>query len=205
VLGVVRGEAVLGDDEFAPVRRHRIPLLLRALGVRDGDVAVPADRGDHRDGGAGVPRGGRDERVARLELAVALGAVDNVLRDPVLDGSARIQVLRLGQNLDPLRLRHPAQVEQGGVADDRRGAHLAAAVIALQLRYDRTHDGEGARREALCGSPNGRRGKKRLVSSGLVRYRFFRADCTETRVSKFVKVKKSRTRHFPIHFSRAGD
>ena len=148
VLGMVRGEAVLGDDELTAVRGHAVSLLLRALGVGDGDVAVAADSGDHGDGRAGVAGGGRDEGIAGFQATVALGAVDDVLRDAILDRSGGVEVLRLGEDFHAFRLGESAQVQQGRVADDRGGAGFLLVAIARELRRDGTHD---ARSRAVSG------------------------------------------------------
>jgi hypothetical protein len=105
------------DDDLGAVRAQERDLLLAHLVRHDEDAAVALDRRCDREADAGVARRRLDDRPARLELPVALGGLDQRQADPVLEGSAGVQVLELDQDV-PLDLA--ADLRE---PDDRRLAH----------------------------------------------------------------------------------
>ena len=117
--GVVRlGRVVVDrgrrDHDLGAVRAQHRDLLLAHLVGHDEDAAVALARRRDGEADAGVARGRLDDRPAGLELPLALGLLDHREADPVLDGSAGVQVLELGEDPRVARRREPVE------PDDRR-------------------------------------------------------------------------------------
>ncbi len=74
-------------------------LLLAHLVRNDEQQAIALLRGDQRQPQPRVTCGGLDKSAARLDLAVALGSLDEIQADAVLDGATRILVLELEKQL----------------------------------------------------------------------------------------------------------
>ena len=121
--GVVRAR-VLGVDgcgahlDLRAVRAQRVDLVLGDLVRADEDALVALGLGHDRQPDAGVARGRLHDRSARLELAGLLCRLDHAQRDPVLHGPAGVEVLDLGKHRGPDLAGHPAQPQEGRVADE---------------------------------------------------------------------------------------
>ena len=61
---------------------------------------VPLDRADHGQADTRVAAGGFDHRLARFQFARSFPVLDHEQCRPILDGSARVEVLQLGQHTD---------------------------------------------------------------------------------------------------------
>ncbi len=109
-------------DVEAPAKQH-----LGAIGARDRHAlagqafrhhhqhAVALDRGDHRQGIAGVAAGGLDDGAAGLEQTLAFGARDHVFGDARLDRAGWIEEFELGVDTLDLEQRRVAdRIEDAG-------------------------------------------------------------------------------------------
>jgi hypothetical protein len=67
---------------------------------------------------AGVPGGGLDDGAAGLELPVALGFLDHLRRDAVLDGAAGVHVFQLHEDSGLDALGDVVELDERGVADE---------------------------------------------------------------------------------------
>jgi hypothetical protein len=85
---------------------------------------VALDRRGDREADSGVPGGRLDDRPAWLQLSFALGLLDQLDADPVLDRPAGADVLELGEHgrgvvgndaLQPRERRMADEVENGRV------------------------------------------------------------------------------------------
>ena len=104
------------DDDLGAVGAQQVDLLLGHLVRHDRDDAVALQARGDGQARAGVARRRLDDRAAGLELPVALGGLDERHGDAVLDRSARVERLDLG---DDLRGQAGAKARQ---PDERRVA-----------------------------------------------------------------------------------
>ncbi len=114
------------DHHLGAVGPQQRDLLLAHLVGHDEDAAVALDGGGDRQADAGVAGGGLDDGAARPQLAVPLGRLDHGQADPVLDRSARVQVLELGNDAGRQAAGHPLQADQRGVADQVENGGILA-------------------------------------------------------------------------------
>ena len=128
LLGQAVGDAVVGlrglgvdvgrrDHDLGAQRAQQVDLLARHLVGHDRDDAVALQPGGDREAGAGVAGGRLDDRPAGAEAAVALGGVDQVDRDPVLDRAAGVEQLELGDELRRQAGADAAEPDERRVAD----------------------------------------------------------------------------------------
>ena len=120
----------LGDLHLRAVEAQQA-LALAAHALREREHEVVAAGGAHeRERDPGVAAGGLDDRrAARLDDPLGLGGLDHRDADPVLDRSARVEHLELGEQLDALG-RDPRQLHHRRAADvignvDRDTGHSA--------------------------------------------------------------------------------
>jgi hypothetical protein len=105
-------------DELGAAQSERQFLLL-GLRVGDDDDAAVAERLRHQGkADAGIAGGAFDDRAAGLKLPLPLGGTDDPQRRAVLHGLARIQELRLAENLAAGRIRCALQPDQRRLSDE---------------------------------------------------------------------------------------
>src|SRR5690606_2293917 len=100
------------------VGAQHVALVLADLVRADEDALVAPPLRDESQPDAGIPRGGLDDRAARLELAAGLRGVDHLDRDAVLRAAARAEVLDLGRDDARPVGDDGIQLYQRGVADE---------------------------------------------------------------------------------------
>ena len=117
-------DRVRADHDLGSVGAQERDLLLAHLVGHDEDAVVALDRGGDREADSGVPGRGLDDRPAGLQLPFALGLLDQLDADPVLDRPAGADVLELGEHgrgvvgndaLEPRERRVADEVENGRV------------------------------------------------------------------------------------------
>jgi hypothetical protein len=117
-------DRVGADHDLGAVGAQKRDLLLAHLVGHDEDAAVALERRRDRKADAGIAGGRLDDRAARLQLPAALGLLDQLDADPVLDGAAGAHVLELGEDrrralgndaLKPRERRVADEVENGRV------------------------------------------------------------------------------------------
>ena len=134
------------DHHLGAVGAQHADLVLRHLVGADEDAAVAAFGGHDRQPRPGVARRGFHDRAARPELAGRFRGGDHPQRDAVLDRSARVEVLHLGQHLRPGDAAgHRAQPQQRGVPHQ-----LAQRVIYLHGCPSGRCSQEHSLEETLC-------------------------------------------------------
>ena len=119
--------------------------------------AVAPDRGGHGQRDAGVARGGLDQRVAGLDLAALLGALDHRQRRPVLHRAGRVVALELAQDdvaaLAVLGGADALQCHQRRLADGVFDGRIVSCAVSLchnfRLRFSHCRSGEIGRRRGL--------------------------------------------------------
>ena len=136
-LGLDRGRA---DDDLGAEGAQGVDLLAAHLVRHDRDHPVTAQSGHHRQPEARVARGRLDQRPSGLEHALTLGGVDHRHRRAVLDRSARVEELDLGDERRAQSGLQPRQSHERRVADQiedrlvdlrtRLGAHGLSLDIA---------------------------------------------------------------------------
>jgi hypothetical protein len=138
VAGVFHAAALGREHQFGAEGLH-------GLGAFDGEVlrhdqhhAVALDGRGHRERDAGVARSGFDQRVAGLDFAALLGALDHRKRRPVLDRSRGIVAFELAEDhvaaLGVFGCIDALQGDQRGLANgifDRRIIHGSHCAIIL--------------------------------------------------------------------------
>ena len=107
------------QHELGAERAERVLLLDRLRVGHDDDDVVAARVGDDRQPDAGVAGGALDNNAARPQHAAGFRIEDDEQCGAVLDRSAGVHELALGEDLAPGALRRPAQAEQWRVADQR--------------------------------------------------------------------------------------
>ncbi len=85
--------------DLCPVCPEQILLLLGLLVLHDTDELVPLDRRCHGEPDARVSRCGLDNGVAWRQPTVDLSTLDHAKSDPVLDGTAGVHGLDLGDKV----------------------------------------------------------------------------------------------------------
>ena len=116
-LGRLRRHLGRRDDDLGTVRAQQVDLLLRHLVRHHRDHAVALECRRYGQAGAGVAARGLDDRAARLELAVALGGIDQGYRGAVLDRAARVEGLHLRDQLWTQVLAEAREPHERRVAD----------------------------------------------------------------------------------------
>ena len=82
----------VGADDLAPFDRH---------GLRHDDLhGIPLDDSHDRQADARIARRGFDDGFARREPPFALGLLDHLDRNAVLDAARRVEAFELGENID---------------------------------------------------------------------------------------------------------
>jgi hypothetical protein len=118
------------DVELRSERAHQLEALLGEA-VRDHDQrAVPLRAGDERECRTRAAARVLDERVARRDQSVALGALDHRQRHAVLHRAGRVPVLELQPQLRAVRRHAPPQPHERRVPDrveDRAQGPIIAA------------------------------------------------------------------------------
>jgi hypothetical protein len=110
-FGGTGGENDLGaEDAHQPA-----PLDRETVRHRD-DERVIFLRANHRKADAGIAAGGLDDSLSGFQRAVALGGLDDVEREPVLDGCGGIESFRLDVHAHPFR-RDVVDADARGVSD----------------------------------------------------------------------------------------
>src|SRR5690606_26769327 len=95
---VLRGDVGGADDDLRAVRLEHVALVLTDLVRQYEDAAVPLELGHQGQPDAGVTAGWFDDRAARAQQAGLLGLLHHAQGDAVLDATARVEVLDLGEN-----------------------------------------------------------------------------------------------------------
>ena len=127
--------------ELGAERAHQLEALLgEAVGDHD-QRAVALRAADERDRGAGAAAGVLDDRVARRDEPVPLGALDHRLRHPVLQRAGRVRVLELQPELGAVLRRAVADPNERRVPD------------RLEDRLHGEHDPRGTRAGGPCDPP----------------------------------------------------
>ena len=130
--------------------------LSRALGHHD-DAAIAARGGEQRQGHAGVAGGRLDDRAAWRQQPALLRVVEHRLRDPVLDASAGVEPLELGEDAGS-PAREARHLDEGCRADR---AGQASGRARGDLRGDELGGQDVTPRHDNKKSPGECRGSKR--------------------------------------------
>jgi hypothetical protein len=93
------------QHDLGPQEAHDLASLDTEILGHDDDEVIALCRTDHRQADSRVAAGGLDDGLARLELAAALGILDDAQRQPVLDRTQRVERLDLHVEIDAGR-RH---------------------------------------------------------------------------------------------------
>src|SRR5215211_5312085 len=117
-LGRIGLDRRRADDDLGAVRPEQGPLLLRDLVGHDEDAPVAADRGCDREPDARVPARRLDDRPSGPKPARPLGLLDHLEPDPILDASARVQVLELREDGRSVRGDEALQPNERCAADE---------------------------------------------------------------------------------------
>ena len=125
-LGRLGRDRVGADDDLGAVRAQQRDLLLAHLVRHHEDAAVALERGGDRKADAGVARGRLDDRAARLQLPCALGLLDQLDADPVLDRPAGVHVLELGDDGCGVLGNDALQPRERRVADEVQDSRVLA-------------------------------------------------------------------------------
>ena len=117
--GTFHALGTLAQDQLRAIGFHQLAALhAHSLGHDNDDaVALGSRHGSQAD--AGVAGGGLDDDGTRFELAGSLGVVDHGLGNAVLDGTGRVEILQLGQDLgrQVFLCFNVGQLQQRSVAD----------------------------------------------------------------------------------------
>ena len=114
--------AAVREDDLRAVGLEQVAALdAHRLRHRE-DGAVAAGRRDRGETDARIARRRLDDDAARLELALLLRLLDHRLRDAVLDGSRRVEILQLDEDirLEAIRLDEIIRPEQRRMTDELR-------------------------------------------------------------------------------------
>ena len=122
----LRRDGRRADDDLRPVGAEQADLLLRHLVRHDEDAAVPLAHGGERQPDAGVAARRLDDRATLAERAGPLRGLDHAEADPVLDATARVQVLELRQDGRVDSSRHPIEPDEGRAAHEVEHGRMVA-------------------------------------------------------------------------------
>src|SRR6185437_3853474 len=112
VVGMVRRNGGRCHDHFRTESLEQAHLFLRHLVGQREDALVAAQCGRDREANTSVAASPLHDRSARLELSLALGALDDREPDTVLDRSARIEELSLAVDGRANPASHTMQPDQ---------------------------------------------------------------------------------------------
>ena len=118
-----------GQHELSAVRRQQAGAFHAHAFGHDEDQVVPADSGDQGQPDPRIAARGLDDRRPGLNPSLALGLVQHVEADTVLDASARIGGFKLRIDRRRAFFGQPVQADHGRPADElgdvlvRRGRH----------------------------------------------------------------------------------
>ena len=174
---LVHAEALLRarrQHHLGAEEAHQLaPLDREAVGHRH-DQRIALRGADHGEPDAGVAAGRLDHGLARLQRAVALGLLDDVERQPVLDRGGRIE--ELGLHVDRHALGREV-VDPDRRACPRRAARAPARAARLPAPLRPASDGRGScRRRLPAARPSRSTATKAALSSDTPRAHRLPAD-----------------------------
>ena len=117
--GTLHTLCAFAEHQFCTIGLHQLAALhAHGLGHHDDDAVALGCR-HSRQTDAGVAGGGLDDDGAFLQQALFLGIIDHLFGDAVLDGTSRIEVFQLGNDMGRqlLLLFDVGQLQQRSMTD----------------------------------------------------------------------------------------